>query len=168
LVALHGPGFRWDGRPLAGRVALPLQGVLRSSLSQAQASSHSVLESCPPKTAIWNVAIAGRRFRTRQESARDFLRPISQRVPPESPQFQGKSTFRASKSCGCNARRLQAVRLSRNFRSLTRESALRDLLFRGFSGMKAAPLTRVEHTTARCLLGAVRSVLRCDSFSWLR
>src|SRR5207244_7644426 len=32
-----------------------------------------------------------------------------------------------------------------------------------FSGMKATPLTRVEHTTARCLLRAVRSVLR-----WIR
>ena len=29
-------------------------------------------------------------------------------------------------------------------------------------------LTRVEHTTARRLLSAVRSVLRCNSFSWLR
>ena len=58
--------------------------------------------------------------------------------------------------------------LSRNFRSPTRESALRVLLFRGFSGMKAASLTRVEHTTGRRLLRAVRSVLRCDSFSWLR
>src|SRR5713226_4243188 len=58
--------------------------------------------------------------------------------------------------------------LSRNFRSPTRESALRVLLFRGFSGMKTASLTRVEHTTARRLLRAVRSVLRCDSFSWLR
>jgi hypothetical protein len=43
--------------------------------------------------------------------------------------------------------------VSRNFRSLTRESALRVLLFRGFSGMKAAPLTRIEHTTAKALVG---------------
>ena len=42
--------------------------------------------------------------------------------------------------------------LSRNFRSPTRESAQRVLLFRGFSGMKAASLTWVEHTTARRLL----------------
>jgi hypothetical protein len=42
--------------------------------------------------------------------------------------------------------------LSRNFRSLTRESALRVLLFRELNGIKAAPLTRIEHTTARALV----------------
>src|SRR6266550_1622649 len=47
----------------------------------------------------------------------------------------------------CRVRK--SASLSRNFRSPIRESALRVLLFRGFSGMKAASLTRVEHTTAR-------------------
>jgi hypothetical protein len=42
--------------------------------------------------------------------------------------------------------------VSRNFRSLTRESALRVLLFRELNGIKAAPLTRIEHTTARALV----------------
>ena len=33
------------------------------------------------------------------------------RVPPESSQFPAKFAYRASKSCVCNARRLQAIRL---------------------------------------------------------
>jgi hypothetical protein len=47
--------------------------------------------------------------------------------------------------------------LSRNFHSLTRESTALVLLFCEFIGMKAAHLTRIEHTTARRLSHAFRT-----------
>ena len=47
--------------------------------------------------------------------------------------------------------------LSRNFHSLTRESTVLVLLFCEFIGMKAAHLTRIEHTTARRLSHAFRT-----------
>jgi hypothetical protein len=49
------------------------------------------------------------------------------------------------------------VVLSRNFHSLTRESTALVLLFCEFIGMKAAHLTRIEHTTARRLSHAFRT-----------
>ena len=49
--------------------------------------------------------------------------------------------------------------LSRNFRSLTRESALRGLLFRRYGGMKAVPLSGIGHTTAVELVARFQMVL---------
>ena len=48
---------------------------------------------------------------SRQESAGDSLSWHPQESPPESPQITAESGLAASKSCVCNASRLQAARL---------------------------------------------------------
>jgi hypothetical protein len=59
--------------------------------------------------------------------------------------------------------------LSRNFHSLTRESTALVLFFYEFIGLKAADLTRIEHTTARRLSHAFRTGgAPVISFSWLQ
>jgi hypothetical protein len=69
-------------------------------------------------------------------------------TPPKSPQIPGKFTFRACKPCVCNARYLRTLRLSRNFHLPAWELRALGLRFGGFVGMKAAHVTRIEHTTA--------------------